>query len=732
MFAVYLFVNSLLLFLDIMQTPLNTYNSATHNTWAKLLMFSRLRLFSSLTLLMLIGAFGKAQAGVTVGNNSVIIGGTNTNVNGRYYTNIADASATKGDFKAVTTLGTFDRGTGSLLLSARATTTESGNDNVQSVRLFYRVYIAGTTPPTTYTALNLDIVTASGKTSTWTASVNPPNLLTATSAGDYTLDLYFQIVSVDNKNNPSNFFDRTALSPYRTGFTVTGSAPAAWVGNTDDWFTPSNWSTNGIPTKDTDVTISLQSSVTKYPVVRGTGGVALARTLRLDKSTNPTSPAYILTINSGELQVYGDFQNPNAGLKQNNGFFTLAGTTQTFDGASFTDFRVQGGGTKTLTNRMDIVNTLAFVNDGGILATSTLNSDVYNIDLGTSAQISGENEASYVLGILRTPYRIITKGTTNTLGNIGIEIASSSSAPQDPGSSVITRRTGLAYTGAGDNTTSVSIKRSFTFSSIDSPDNQVFTLSFHYLNAELNDLNASKLAFYRSASGAAPFDALNRASSNPNTKTVISPVITGTLAATFTVGETTAVPLPVTLVSFTATPTLQGAALLRWVTAKELNNKGFGIERSLGISDNWKEVGYLATVNTPNGKSYEYTDKSLVTAPASTQAYYRLRQEDLDGKVSYSPVAAVARQATAASTGIVLSPVPVDGPNLSVSFAEAGQAGQEVAIINTKGQRMLHFTTQNSGEATLSLPVANLAAGVYIVRIQTPGQAVRHARFVKL
>jgi hypothetical protein len=186
------------------------------------------------------------------------------------------------------------------------------------------------------------------------------------------------------------------------------------------------------------------------------------------------------------------------------------------------------------------------------------------------------------------------------------------------------------------------------------------------------------------------------------------------------------------LVSFTATPTLQGAALLRWVTAKELNNKGFGIERTLGTNDTWKEVGYLATTNTPNGKSYEYTDKSLITAPASTQAYYRLRQEDLDGKVTYSPVAAVARQAALASTGIVLSPVPLDGPNLSVSFAEAGQAGQEVAIINTQGQRMLHFTTQNNAEGTLSLPVANLAAGVYIVRIQTPGQAVRHARFVKL
>jgi methionine-rich copper-binding protein CopC len=556
-------------------------------------------------------------------------------------------------------------------------------------------------------------------------------LLTATSAGNYTLDLYFQVTSRNNQGTNTFLFDGTASSPYRTSFSVTGTPAAAWTGATStDWFTGSNWSTGSAPTFETDATITLQSGVTRYPNISGTNRIAQVRTLRLDKSSNPNlTTAILLTLNSGELKVYGDFLNANGGFRQNGGFFTLAGTTQTFDGASFTDFRVQGGGTKTLTTQMDIVNTLTFLNGGGIITTNTTNADFYNISLLSLAQIAGESETSYVLGVLRA-VRTVVRGVTNTYGNVGIDVTASPSAPADPGFSIVTRRTGLSFVGAGPTSTSMSIERSFTFSAIDSPDDQIFTLAFHYLNVELNGLDAAKLGFYRSISGVAPFDNLNRAGNN--NKTVVSSTITGTLAATFTLGETTVAPLPVTLVSFTAIPTAQGGALLRWATATEINNKGFGIERQLVSGGAWQQVGYLASGNNAMGGAYNYTDKSLATATASPNAYYRLRQEDLDGKLSYSPVAVVARTAVVASTDLVLSPVPVTGASISLAFAEAAQAGSEIAITNTNGQRMLSYTTQASQAEQLNLPVGNLAPGVYIVSVRVPGQALRYARFIKM
>jgi hypothetical protein len=711
--------------------------------WQKLLAFSRLAKKNSLVLIALLASFSQAQAAASVGNNNIIIGGSNTSVNGVYYTKSANSSATKGAFTAVTTLGNFDRGTGRLLLSAQATTIQSGQDNFQTAQLFYRIYAANTTAPA-YTVVNLDVSTispGSGANSikTWTASASPANLLSATSAGNYTLDLYFQFVSTNNRGIATNYFDRTSDIPYRTRFAVQGAAAATWVGGSNgssDWFTPSNWSGNVVPDSTTDVTIALPGNLSVYPTISGTGGKpAKVRTLRLDKIIDPNSSVNgvpVLNLVSGELRVYGDFQNPNNALRQIAGIFTLAGTTQAFDGAEFTSFRIQGGGTKTLRSRMLVKTKLEFSGTGGTLVTRTDNDVLYSVDLDRPAFVTGETETSYVLGVLRATSYEITRGSTPyTFGDIGITLTSSSASSTDYGATTVTRRTGVVYTGAGPNETSTSIKRSFAFSTFDNPTNQVYSLSFKYLNNELDGKSASTLGIYRSANGTAPFDNLNRASNNIGDKTVVSNTVTGTLAATFTLGAS-AIPLPVTLVSFTATSTPQGGALLRWATATETNNKGFGIERQLTSSDSWQSVGYLASGNNTTGGTYEYLDKSLSNATFSPQAYYRLRQEDQDGKVSYSPVAVVSRSAMAASSELLLSPVPVTGSNISLTFAEAGQAGSEITITNTQGQRLFSQTTQASADAALSLPVERLAAGVYIVSVRVPGQAVRHARFVKL
>ncbi|MBJ6142064.1 T9SS type A sorting domain-containing protein [Hymenobacter sp. BT559] len=741
MFVVYLAVNSFLLFLDTMQKLLN--NKLAFAIHSKQIFSNRGWLVARL-LLVLLSLATTAQA-ASFGSNYVTIGGSNRAANGTYFTNsntLAGSNSAAKSFRAVGNLGSFDRGTGSLLLSGEANiTNENGNGNAAvSVTLSYRVYPAGTPisdrPDFTDVSLSRNSSTGGGANavSNW-KTPSTYQLLSGTTpnTAGYTLELFYQVTSARG----AILLDNNSNNNYLANFRVTGAAPATWTGATsNDWFTDSNWSTGVRPNFQTDVTIAL-GSATRYPTISGTGNVAQVRTLTLDKSRNPNSITTLLTLNSADLQVFGDFINSNSGFKQNSGFFTLAGINQTFDGTSFTDFRIKGGGVKTLTTQMNILNTLTFYNDnmggipGGILATNTVSADDYNVTLATSgAQIVGESETSYVLGILRA-IRTLTRGTTNTYGNIGIDVNVSLASPEDPGSSIVTRRTGLSLDGAGPTSTSASITRNFTFSAIDFPDNQIFSLSFRYLNTELNSLNAANLGFYRSISGVAPFDNLNRTSSNPSTKTVVSGIITGSLAATFTLG-TTNLPLPVTLVSFTAAPTAQGAAILRWATATETNNKGFGIERQLAHGDTWQPVGYLASGNNATGGTYEYTDKSLINAASTPQAYYRLRQEDQDGTVSYSPVAVVARQAAVASTELLLSPVPVTGSNISLTFAEASQAGSEISIINTQGQRLYSQTTQASGNAALSLPVEHLAAGVYIVSVRVPGQAVRHARFVKL
>ncbi|RZK23684.1 MAG: T9SS type A sorting domain-containing protein [Hymenobacter sp.] len=347
--------------------------------------------------------------------------------------------------------------------------------------------------------------------------------------------------------------------------------------------------------------------------------------------------------------------------------------------------------------------------------------------------LMNESAASHIVGNTRITQTLGTaQSGTKYFGNVGFVLTPQNSTTAF-GDVTITRVTGTALTGVGVGNGTASIQRYFVLTSPNTTATGLdLQLQFSYRPDEQNNIPTGNLALYQSQNGA-PGTFLRLTAPSASTSTTISYNYTGMLTSGtyFTLGDGV-VPLPVTLVSFTATPTAQGAALLHWVTASETNSKGFTIERQLGSGSAWQQVGYVAASNAATGSTYNYTDKSLTVAPATPVAYYRLRQEDFDGATSYSPVATVARPAGVASTELLLSPVPVTGANLSVTFAEAGQAGLEIAVVNTQGQNMLHYTTVASAETALSLPVEKLAAGVYIVSVRVPGQPVRHARFVKL
>lgn len=691
--------------------------------------FHKLWLFASVALLLLTGLVNPAQA---TGFYKDFVIANNT----YYYTNNNIGYGIQ-NFQGKD-LGTFDRGNGTLTLGGEAATYSDNGDNVQPPQMFYRVYLQGSTTNVPFTPLNLKFLRSGddgvATNQTWDNRTTNPNLVASTNGpGTYVLEIYYISQATYNNNGyGGNFFlyDSNSGQNYKAYFTVTGNVPAQWNGSQGDsdnsWFVAANWTPNGVPNYATDITIPYITGGV-IPKISGTSPVpAQARTLNIIGSTD-TPGAINLSQSGGELQVFGDLINANNSYQQTGGALTLAGSTQTFDGGAFFNVNVQGGGRKTLRGRMDILTNLNF--SAGVIATRTDNTGLYNIELGVNATISGESESNYVLGILRSRDRVVTQGQPNSFGNIGIQLTTQGG---DPGKTLVTRITGpdgFSYKGAG---TSQSIRRGFIFQP-DNPNGYNFDLALSYLGNELNGIQESNLRLFRSLNGTTPFlnlgiTALNQ-TTNPHSLTRTG--LNGTLAATFTLGDA-ANPLPVTLTSFTATPTAQGAALLRWTTATESNNRGFGIERQLGSNEAWQSVGFVAAGAT-TGSTYEFTDKSLATAVASKQAYYRLRQEDLTGTATYSPVAVINRMAVVAAIELTLSPVPVSGSdNLSVGLAEAGQAGIAIAITNAQGQRMLSFTTQASTDAALSLSVTNLAAGVYIVTVQVPGQAARHARFVKI
>lgn len=85
--------------------------------------------------------------------------------------------------------------------------------------------------------------------------------------------------------------------------------------------------------------------------------------------------------------------------------------------------------------------------------------------------------------------------------------------------------------------------------------------------------------------------------------------------------------LPITLKYFRGT-VQNGAAVLSWATATEVNNKNFIIEKS----SNGSAFSTLTTIpckGNSDGSTYTYTDNNF-----SSTAYYRLKQTDFDGNTT--------------------------------------------------------------------------------------------------
>ena len=93
--------------------------------------------------------------------------------------------------------------------------------------------------------------------------------------------------------------------------------------------------------------------------------------------------------------------------------------------------------------------------------------------------------------------------------------------------------------------------------------------------------------------------------------------------------------VPVEMISFTSAVS-NNQVLLNWITASELNNSGFQVERRITNdhkNDLWEAIRFIkGNGTTTERKSYLYKDENL-----SEGIYqYRLKQVDFDGSSQYS------------------------------------------------------------------------------------------------
>lgn len=165
--------------------------------------------------------------------------------------------------------------------------------------------------------------------------------------------------------------------------------------------------------------------------------------------------------------------------------------------------------------------------------------------------------------------------------------------------------------------------------------------------------------------------------------------------------------LPVMSLDLIASRINSNEVRLNWKTVQEINNKGFHIERKKDTDTGFVAVAFEST-KALNGTSvfpneYALTDVNNFTG----RTYYRLKQQDIDGRYAYSVIRWVTGE-TNKSTQLKAWPVPAIH-NFTVSLT--GIEKDIVQVFDRSGSlvRSFNITAGNP------LPVIGLKPGVYVL-----------------
>jgi hypothetical protein len=325
----------------------------------------------------------------------------------------------------------------------------------------------------------------------------------------------------------------------------------------------------------------------------------------------------------------------------------------------------------------------------------------YNLDLGSTGNILGENATTYIAGpaggnVLRT----ISLNAPNAVdpGNIGLEITSASNM----GTTVIKRGNQVQISPSG-----FSIGRYYDIIPTNNSGLNA-TIKFHYRDAELGSINENELNVYTSTNG------VNWTLQGADSRDVTANFVVKGGFNSFnrvTLGSDVNSPLPVQLLSFNAS-LVQAGVEVKWVTASEINNSHFEIERS----ENGTSFVKFASVAAQNTGTNLHNYAAIDADPFSGVKYYRLKQVNKDGSFTYSKVVAINKGAYVNKV-LNVYPNPASGP-VTVSFTSATAAKVMLQVTDNRGRLIINKEFKAAtGLNNLVFDVNALASGVYYLRL---------------
>ena len=449
-----------------------------------------------------------------------------------------------------------------------------------------------------------------------------------------------------------------------TSFSVSGTAVAGvWTGAEDsNWFNCRNWETFAVPDRNIDVlvgTAALQGASIVYnaPFANRFAGIAEARNLiiaqqsvallstplnRLDIYENLTlAGAGLLRMDDGDVATLDGTLNLQGHWRNEVGAaaFAAGNGTVVWQGIALQNMEAPTAGEEiffrvifdnpagvSLQNRMLLAGEALF-SEGIVQANDVANR---RIEFLSNATATNANANSYVNGWVR---KVGNQAFTFPLGDEGFYAPAGISAPI-----LAADHFTATYRRVSPNPFDIS-QKSVTLDRVGNCEYWIIdrTNGASNVNVTLSYDDMRSCGITAGQEGdlrVARWDgSLWQNEGNINTTaTSITSNIINTFSP-FTLGSTTAFnPLPVELLNFEARLLPNGQAELRWQTSQEVNNAGFEVEHATDARS-FQSIGFVGARGGNGLQSYTFIDPLF-----AQEAYYRLRQIDLDGTATYSKI----------------------------------------------------------------------------------------------
>ncbi len=168
--------------------------------------------------------------------------------------------------------------------------------------------------------------------------------------------------------------------------------------------------------------------------------------------------------------------------------------------------------------------------------------------------------------------------------------------------------------------------------------------------------------------------------------------------------------LPIELLSLTAENYNSTQSLLKWVTAREMDNDHFEIETSTDM-ETWTAIGQVSGHGTTVVQnSYEF----IHAEPSEGVNYYRLKQVDFNGEFKYSDIRNVNFETPSATAlDLLMYPNPASS-NVNFKINNMVTEVIDLQIMNSIGEQVEHKAISKV-EPTISINLSHLAKGMYTV-----------------